>query len=58
MLDYIHVDYIYPLIMNVILEYFAKDFCSKSNGFVVQTCMLSRLLSMQFAFVIIGHDLY
>jgi hypothetical protein len=33
-------------------------FCSKSNGFVVQTCMLSRLLSIQFAFVIIGHDLY
>ncbi len=33
---------------------FAKVFCSKSNGCVVQTCMLS----IQFAFVVIGHDLY
>jgi hypothetical protein len=35
-----------------------KGFSSRSNGFVVQGCMLSRLLSMQFAYVIIGDDLY
>jgi hypothetical protein len=43
--------------MNVIWNSFVNVFSSRSNGLAVQGCMLLRLSSMQFVFVVIGHDL-